>query len=448
MKHSPKGGAGRGLLILLLAFCAMQSGAQDLVHYKRVIKELASARYQGRGYAKGGANKAGLFLEKEYKKAGVDEVTLQPFKLDINTFSGRMEMGTLTPVPSPSRGENKHSPSGETERGWKSLQPGVDFSMREYSPGVHGEFPVYHVDTLNFDADRMFADLAKPEYANALVACEFWFTYRHKEAFSRLQKAGECNNAGLIYTWPAPIKFFKAYGHRVVEKPIIWVTPEAIKDVQRVRLNVDNKFLKDYECFNVIAKVEGQRHDSCYVFTAHYDHLGNLGKKIFYAGANDNASGTACIVTLAEYYAKHKPQYDMYFLSFSGEDANLRGSEFFANNPIVPLSQIKYLFNIDMIGDNNPVQYCECSDEGMRGYQLFEQINNDKHYFTSLHRGDLAANSDHYPFATRHVPCIFLENEKGDAFQYYHTIFDTYETVKFDSYEPVFRLVRDFIEKY
>lgn len=37
---------------------------------------------------------------------------------------------------------------------------------------------------------------------------------------------------------------------------------------------------------------------------------------------------------------------------------------------------------------------------------------------------------------------------KGDAFQYYHTIFDTYKTVRFDSYEPVFRLVRDFIERY
>ncbi|MBR3656397.1 MAG: M28 family peptidase [Prevotella sp.] len=47
-----------------------------------------------------------------------------------------------------------------------------------------------------------------------------------------------------------------------------------------------------------------------------------------------------------------------------------------------------------------------------------------------MHRGDLAANSDHYSFATRHVPCIFLENEKGDAFQYYHTIFDTYRTVR------------------
>ena len=435
LKHSPKRGAGRGLLIILLAVFAMQVSAQDMAQYKRVIKELASAKYQGRGYAKGGANKAGKFLQKEYQKAGVDEVTLQPFKLDINTFSGKMEMEVMFNVQC-------------SMFNGKKLQPGVDFSMREYSPGVHGEFPVYHVDTLNYDADRMFADLAKPEYANALVACEFWFTYRHSKDFQRLQKAGECNNAGLIYTWPAPIKFFKAYGHRVVDKPIIWVTPEAIKDVQRVRLNVDNQFLKDYECFNVIAKVEGQRHDSCYVFTAHYDHLGNLGKKIFYAGANDNASGTSCIVTLAAYYAKHKPPYDMYFLSFSGEDANLRGSEFFANNPIVPLSQIKYLFNIDMIGDNSPVQYCECSEEGMPGYQLFEQINNQKHYFTSLHRGDLAANSDHYPFATRHVPCIFLENEKGDAFQYYHTIYDTFETVKFDSYEPVFRLVRDFIEKY
>ena len=416
----------RTLITILLVLASMMAAGQDIAHYKRVIKTLSSAKYQGRGYAKDGANKAGKFLQKEFMKAGVDVVLVQPFKLDINTFCGQMEM-------------------------WadgRKLRAGVDFSMREYSPGIHGTFPVYHVDTLNFDADRMFADLAKPENANCLVACEFWFTYRHKAAFSRLQKAGECTNAGLIYTWESPIKFFKAYGHYVIDKPILWVTPEAIDGVKNVRAEVDNKFLKDYECFNVIAKVEGQRHDSCYVFTAHYDHIGNLGRKIFYAGANDNASGTAAIVTLAEHYAKHRPPYDMYFIAFSGEDANLRGSTWYADHPVVPLRQIKYLFNIDMIGDNNPVQYCEVSDEGMRGFSLFEQINEREHYFKSLHRGELAANSDHYPFATRHVPCIFLENEKGDAFQYYHTIYDTYKTVRFDSYEPVFRLVRDFVEQY
>ena len=439
------------LFASLLVSPTMQLQAQDIAHYKHLVKELSSAKYQGRGYAKNGANKAGRFLQKEYVKAGADEVIQQPFTIDINTFCGKMEM-------------------------WadgKRLQAGVDFSMREYSPGVHGEFPVYHVDTLNFDADRMFADLQKPEYANALVCCDFWFSYKHKKEFSRLQREGECTNAGLIQTWTSPIKFYKAYGEKVVDKPIIWVTPEAIKGVKSVRLNVDNKFLKGYKLFNVIAKVSGERHDSCYVFTAHYDHLGNLGKKVFYAGANDNASGTAAIVTLAAYYAKHRPPYDMYFLSFSGEDANLRGSEFFSNNPIVPLEQIKYLFNIDMIGDDNPVQYCEVSDEGMRGYQLFEQINDQKQYFKAaskqelsdaridsaereqarpkvkaLKRGELAANSDHYPFAKRHVPCIFLENQEGTAFPYYHTIYDDWQHAVFDSYEPVFRLVTDFIEKY
>ena len=411
---------------MLLAFVALQLNAQDLAHYKQIIKELSSSKYQGRGYAKDGANKAGKYLQKEFEKAGVDEVICQPFTIDINTFCGKMKL-------------------------WadgKKLTPGIDYSMREYSPGVYGEFPVYHVDTTNFDPEKMYADLAKPEYDNCLVACEFWFSYNHGKDFARLQKAGECTNAGLIQTWTSPIKFYKAYGHRVVEKPIIWMTPEAVKDIKTVRAKIDNKFLKGYGLFNVIAKVEGQKHDSCFVFTAHYDHLGNLGRRVYYPGANDNASGTAAIVTLAAYYAKNRPEYDMYFIAFSGEDANLRGSEYFANNPIVPLEQIRYLFNIDMIGDNNPIQYCEVSDEGMRGYQLFEQINGEQHYFDSLNRGALAANSDHYPFATRHVPCIFLENQEGDAFPWYHTIFDTYKTVRFESYEPVFKLIKDFIDRY
>ena len=413
------------LIIILLALVSLQLPAQDLPHFKRIVKELSSAKYQGRGYAKGGANKAGKYLEKEFRKAGVDEITLQPFTISINTFCGKAEM-------------------------WadgKKLRTGVDYSMREYSPGVHGEFPVYYVDTLNFNADRLFEDLAKPENANCMVCCEFWFTYKHREVFSKLQKAGECPNGGLLYTWEAPIKFFKAYGEKVVDKPIVWVTPEAIEGVKRVKLNVDNEFLEDYPLFNVIAKVEGARHDSCYVFTAHYDHLGNMGKKVYYPGANDNASGTAAIVTLAEHYAKNRPQFDMYFLAFSGEDANLRGSTYFVEHPIVPLSQIKYLFNIDMIGDDNPVQYCEVSDAGMSQYPKFEQVNAEQHLFGKLDRGELAANSDHYPFAIRGVPCIFLENQEGSAFPHYHTPADNFKTVRFESYEPVFKLVTGFIDK-
>ena len=109
------------LLIILIALLAVQLDAQDLTHYKKVVKELSSAKYQGRGYAKGGANKAGRYLEKEFRKAGVDQVVCQPFTIDINTFCGDMKM-------------------------WadgKKLKAGVDWSMREYSPAAHGQFPVH-----------------------------------------------------------------------------------------------------------------------------------------------------------------------------------------------------------------------------------------------------------------------------------------------------------------
>ena len=67
------------LVIILLALVSIQMVAQDLPHYERVVKELSSSKYQGRGYARNGANKAGKYLEKEFRKAGIDEVIIQPF---------------------------------------------------------------------------------------------------------------------------------------------------------------------------------------------------------------------------------------------------------------------------------------------------------------------------------------------------------------------------------
>jgi hypothetical protein len=101
-----------------------------------------------------------------------------------------------------------------------------------------------------------------------------------------------------------------------------------------------------------------------------------------------------------------------------------------------------------MIGDNNPVQYCEVSDEGMRGYALLEQINSERNLFKGLNRGELAGNSDHYPFAQKHVPCILFENEEGDAFKYYHTTYDNYKNFITATYEPIFRLIKEFVERY
>ena len=413
-------------LLLALAVICMQSGAQDLGHYKKIIKELSSTKYQGRGYAEDGANMAGKWIAKEFAKAGADEVVQQPFTLDINTFPGKMEF----------------SVDG------KKQVPGIDFTLREFNPSIKGEFKLYHIDTLNYNPEKIFADLATEEYKGAFVVCDFMFSYKHPADFRKLQSKKDCSNSGLIYTWETPLKFYKAYGETVKEKPIIWVKPDFPKDAKTVKVDIENEFLDDYECFNVIAKVEGNRHDSCYVFTAHYDHLGKLGKKTYYPGAHDNASGTATVITLAAHYAKNKPEFDMYFIAFSGEDANLRGSEWYAEHPLAPLGEIKYLFNLDMIADNHPEQYCEVSDEGMPGFAVFEKINAEKGYFKALDRSELADNSDHYPFATRNVPCIFFMNEGGDAFKYYHTVHDTWKNSIFTNYEPTFRLITDFIKTF
>ena len=187
------------LFLLLLTFATVQLSAQDLALYKKVVKNLSSAKYQGRGYAEDGANKAGRYLAKEFARAGADEVICQPFTLDINTFPGKMEV----------------SVDG------KKYIPGADFTLREFAPGIKGEYKLYHIDTANYNAEKIFADLALPENKDAFGVCDFMFTYKHSADFKRMQSKSECANAGFIYTWETPLKFYKAYGEKVSEKPIL-----------------------------------------------------------------------------------------------------------------------------------------------------------------------------------------------------------------------------------
>ncbi len=401
------------------------SEAQDSRQFTRIVKDLSSSKYQGRGYARNGVVKAGKYIEKAFRKAGADEVTLQSFCIDINTFPGKMEMKV----------------------DGRKLAAGKEFVMREYSPGVRGEYSLYFIDTLNYDASRIFSDLAEPRNKDAFVVCDFWFRYRHKEDFAKLEDSAEVHNKGMIYVWPTPLKFYKAYGEKVTSKPIIWVDNSFPIDAGKVSLNIENKFLKDYESSNVIAKVNGERHDSCYVFTAHYDHLGNLGRDVYYPGANDNASGTAAIITLAAYFSHHRPECDIYFIAFSGEDANLRGSNWFVEHPTMELSCIKYLFNLDMVADNNKVQYVEVSPEGRKGLERMKEINGSRQLFKELHQGELAANSDHWPFACKAVPCILFENESGDFFKYYHSTEDIWDNCTTETYEKLFCLVTEYMNE-
>ncbi len=103
---------------------------------------------------------------------------------------------------------------------------------------------------------------------------------------------------------------------------------------------------------------------STIVIGAHYDHLG-LGKdhnsldanpegKI-HNGADDNASGTSGVIELAKYFATNNKteKYNFLFICFSGEELGLIGSKKWCEKPTLPLENINYMINMDMIGRFN-----------------------------------------------------------------------------------------------
>lgn len=98
--------------------------------------------------------------------------------------------------------------------------------------------------------------------------------------------------------------------------------------------------------------------DEFIVIGAHYDHLGygefgslsSTGEPTIHNGADDNASGTAGVLELAQYFSVNRPQKDILFLAFSGEEMGLLGSAHYVDNPTVDLENALAMINMDMIG--------------------------------------------------------------------------------------------------
>jgi len=94
--------------------------------------------------------------------------------------------------------------------------------------------------------------------------------------------------------------------------------------------------------------------DKYIIISAHYDHLGILGGKI-YNGADDNASGVTALLTIAQWFSQMRynregPRINIVFALFDAKESSLAGSEYFAKNLKIPVSNIKYNINLDQIG--------------------------------------------------------------------------------------------------
>ncbi|MDT7605149.1 MAG: hypothetical protein QOF61_3146 [Acidobacteriota bacterium] len=107
-----------------------------------------------------------------------------------------------------------------------------------------------------------------------------------------------------------------------------------------------------YQGNNVVGYVEGKSKPARYlVISAHYDHLGVVNGEI-YNGADDNASGVAALLAMAEYFSRHRPAHTLVFVAFDAEELGLKGSQEFVKTPPVDLARIAADVNMDMVSHN------------------------------------------------------------------------------------------------
>lgn len=202
---------------------------------------------------------------------------------------------------------------------------------------------------------------------------------------------------------------------------------------------------------NIIGYVEGSDLKDEYVFlTAHYDHLGMHNGKIYY-GADDDGSGTTAVIEMAAAFQKaknegHGPRRTVVFMTVSGEEKGLWGSEYYSEHPVFPLNKTTVDLNIDMIGRTDPNRkigdstnyiYVIGNDKLSSDLDPIAKAVNRK--YTNLEL-DFKFNdpndperiyyrSDHYNFARKGVPIIFyFDGIHAD----YHKPSDTVDKINFD----------------
>ena len=176
--------------------------------------------------------------------------------------------------------------------------------------------------------------------------------------------------------------------------------------------------------YNVLGRLQGsdpQVAQEVVLVTAHMDHIGITRDGRVNNGADDNASGTTTLlVTADELASRPAPRRSIVFLAVSGEEKGLLGSEWWANNPTLPLADAVADINVDMIGRNDPdavgatpsPEHPEYNTLVERAVQLAPQSGLTITWTAPAAGDDKVDNyyfrSDHYNFAEKGIPVVFF----------------------------------------
>jgi aminopeptidase YwaD len=362
--------------------------AQDTIYAREVITYLTSEKCFGRGYVKNGLNEAEKYILAELKKQST-----------VPLFNGNYTQPFFHPV-------NTFPKSCKVSLNGKVLSPGKDFILDPSACSAKGKFKLQKVDTTHFISTK-----GSPKIAVALKNKLTYSVGRETASFCGIE-----------------------------------IDRTKFKEEQKeIKVDIKNKFIKNFESKNIACFIAGESNsDSMIVFSAHYDHLGGMGKSTFFPGANDNASGVSVLLNLIKHYKTHVPKYKTVFIFFAGEEAGLLGSQFFVESKAIDLYNIKFLINLDLLGTG---------DEGImvvngaiyeKQFEALTKINAEKNLVKEIKKRGKASNSDHYWFSEKGVPCFFIYTMGG--IKAYHDVYDVEKTLPLTEYVDVFRLITSFIE--
>ncbi|HEX2969694.1 MAG TPA: M28 family peptidase [Bacteroidales bacterium] len=424
----------RRIFFLVILYIPILCNSQDLDYAKHIIKKLASPELGGRGYVNEGDRKSADFIAAEYRKLGLESIYttsyFQKFSISINTFPSKINMNL----------------------NGKDLVPGKDYLIEASSPSIKGKFPVIVISRDQIDT-KVKTDALIAESGNSFILIDCRGKKNEpeerakiiEENISFLKYSPEHNIKGVIIyddeklTWEAST--FQT------SRPVCIISgnsdPTSIKSIE---ITVEARFIQNYETRNVTGFIKGTScSDSVIIVTAHYDHLGKMGKETYFPGANDNASGVAMILNLAKYYAVNKPRYTILFVALGAEEAGLLGAKAFTENPPLDLKKIRFLVNFDLAGTG---------DNGIRvvngsvfrdKFDLLKNINAREGLLPDVVIRGAACNSDHCLFYKKGVPCFYIYTLGGISA--YHDINDRYETLPLTEFSDYCKLMIEFLKR-
>lgn len=197
---------------------------------------------------------------------------------------------------------------------------------------------------------------------------------------------------------------------------------------------------------NIIASIDNGSTDYI-VIGAHYDHLGMRDENSLYVGdpqihngADDNASGVAAMLLLAERLQQSNLSSNVLFIGFSGEEKGLYGSNYFVDNPTIELGDVRYMLNMDMVGRMNADSSLAVYGVGTSPVwrETVDMVNIDS--LSLVYHDSGVGPSDHTSFYLADMPVLhFFTGQHED----YHKPTDDADKINYDG----ILLTADFIER-